>query len=138
MVKQFVIKSITDLIYDYKKLVSQCKNPLFIFITTNKYDYDFDAVVLDFKDVSIGEEGFITEKHTNILKGIDFNEYDGWFIGCDAGYCRSPAVASAVCRYMGWNKASDNLKNKYQYMNMDVYGYIVTKLCGEVMKKLKQ
>lgn len=131
MIKRFVIKSITDLIYDKEQLTSQCKNPLFIFISTNKYDYDFEAVTLDFNDVSIGEEGFINQKHIDILKGINFKDYDGWFIGCDAGMCRSPAVASAILRYVGWDRASDNIKIKYRYINMDVYGFIVANLCGD-------
>ena len=128
MVKSFVIESIGDITYDYEKLVSQCKNPLFIFITTNEYDYDFDAVVLDFNDVSIGEEGFIEDRHVDILKSIDFYKYDGWFIGCDAGLSRSPAVASAICRYMKLDKESDNLNDKYRFMNIGVYEFIISKL----------
>ena len=132
--RKYIIKPIDEIIRFYPELTSLpaggLKNHIIILITTNNYNCDFGKsphVILNFKDVFFGEDGFIAEKHLLILKEI-ISKLDGItlvIVGCDAGMSRSPAVAGAIARCAGDEKEARRILDTYQYLNTDVFDVIV-------------
>jgi len=102
---------------------------LVIFISTRVYNHKmYNVKQLYFDDVTESEKGFIKSKDVKALKEIDYSVYDLLLIGCDAGMSRSPAVAAAIYRYIENDKEAEKILSTYQYLNGQVYDYIMKKL----------
>lgn len=133
--RKYIIRPIREIIDFYPELTKlpvpdKWKSHIIILITTNDYKYDFGKsphVVLNFKDVFLGNEGFITEKHLIILREIISRLGDDTLVivGCDAGMSRSPAVAGAIARCVGDENVVRKILDKYQFLNTDVFDVIV-------------
>lgn len=133
--RRYIIKSIDDIIEFYPELTKlpvpdSFKEHIIILISTKHYNFDFGKsiyFILNFNDVSRGEEGFINEQHINILKEIikNLENIDLVIVGCDAGFSRSPAVAAAIARCVGDETETRGILDTYQYLNIDVFDTIV-------------
>ena len=102
-----------------------------IVITTNHYDYGFvPTLELDFFDVFKDDKQFITKEHVKKLKNKlpEIAKAERIIVGCDAGISRSPAVATAIAKYLGDIWSYTDLITKYHYMNKDVYDFISEEL----------
>lgn len=133
--RKYIIKPINEIIKFYPELTTlpvptNHKNHIIILITTNDYKYDFGKsphIVLNFDDVSLGEDGFIAEKHLKILKKTisKLDDITLVIVGCDAGLSRSPAVAGAIARCAGDEKEARRILDRYQFLNVDIFNVIV-------------
>lgn len=124
------IKPIDEIneLFSYKK---PDPNTVIIVITTAKYKYNFKpTLILDFKDVSRDEEGFITETHIKKLVSIlpTISKAKTVFVGCDAGVSRSPAVALALATYLKQWHDFQEIAVRYPYLNNDVYEFVRERL----------
>ena len=129
---------INDFIHHSKTLLSlKDIKYLVIFITDDltKYLYDFKVVHLDFLDVFRDEEGFIENRHLRILNKIPFKKFNKIYVCCDGGISRSPAIASAIDKYLG-NEEDYVIKiSKYKYLNYDVHNEVLDILMKRLSKE---
>lgn len=99
-----------------------------IIITKNEYEYNFVPLLeLYFDDISRDETNeklsFITKEDIERIKRRipTIEKASLVFVCCDAGISRSPAVASALARYLEDFASYSELMWKYPYANKDVF-----------------
>lgn len=122
------IFSIGMFITYYERITSALTGKhLVIFITTevDSYDFDFPVLLLDFKDVSRGEEGFIEARHLQKLLKVPYEKFEKIYVCCDGGISRSPAVGTAILKILGKDFEANRNSYQYRYMNRDVYDEII-------------
>lgn len=123
---KFRVLSISDMIYQYPHIKEG--NIRIIIITKNKYEYNFVPLLeLHFDDITQNETNkklsFISKEDiTEIKRRIpDIKEARIIYVCCDAGISRSPAVASALARYLEDFESYSDLMWRYPYANKDVF-----------------
>ena len=123
---KFQVLSISDMIYKYPHIEKE--GIQIITITKNKYKYNFTPMLeLKFDDIAKNETNnklsFISKEQINTIKQKlpEIKRAALVFICCDAGISRSPAVASALARYLGYFDSYSELMWRYPYANKDVF-----------------
>lgn len=124
--QKFRVLSIDDMIYQYPYIKEG--NIRIIIITKNKYEYNFVPLLeLRFDDITRNETNeklsFISKEDIDKIKRRipDIKEARIIYVCCDAGISRSPAIASALARYLEDFESYSELMWKYPYANKDIF-----------------
>lgn len=122
---KIIVKAIDDIIRFYNELKDGGTATIFI---TQHTDYSMKpTMLLKFADAHRGEKNFIQWYEAKaVIDAVEiFKNLDTVLVGCDAGMCRSPAVACAMYRIAGEDEKADVILDTYRYLNHDVYEYIM-------------
>lgn len=138
--QKFRVLSIDDMIYQYPHIKES--NIRIIIITKNKYEYNFVPLLeLRFDDITRDETNdklsFISKEDIHEIKRRipDIKKAHIIYVCCDAGISRSPAVASALARYLGDSESYSELMWKYPYANKDIFQDLLLGLRNATMAK---